>query len=99
MIPGQLVAEETFFLRLANIDKFFSAIKATFEQMLEKDPQAELPTLEKSFDNKCDRVRKSFSIQNFEQNSKIYEAVKGSEFANFSFKRQEYRELFDWHAI
>lgn len=56
-----------------------------------------MPTLEKSFEN--DIVRKSFSIQNFEENSKLYDVTKGSEFANFVFKRQEYRELFDWHAI
>jgi len=55
-----------------------------------------LPTLEKSFDNKCDRLRLSFSMKNFNENEKLYDAKRGSDFANFSFRRQEYRELFDF---
>jgi hypothetical protein len=58
-----------------------------------------LPTLEKSFDNKCDRLRLSFSMKNFNENEKLYDAKRGSDFANFSFRRQEYRELFDFKSI
>jgi hypothetical protein len=98
MLPAQLIAEESFYLRLKGIDKHFNAIKAIFDSIKQKDKDAELPTLEKSFD-KCDRVRKSFSILNFDENKKVYEAQRGSEFANFSFKRAEWRELFDFQAI
>ena len=58
-----------------------------------------MPTLEKSFDNKCDRLRLSFSMKNFNENEKLYDAKRGSDFANFSFRRQEYRELFDFKSI
>jgi len=58
-----------------------------------------LPTLEKSFDHKCDRLRLSFSLKNFNENEKLYDAKRGSDFANFSFRRQEYRELFDFQSI
>lgn len=46
-----------------------------------------------------DRVTKSFSFLNLQENKKLYDALHGSEFANFTFKRKEYRELFDFHAI
>lgn len=36
---------------------------------------------------------------NLNENKKLYDAVHGSEFENFVFKKQEYRELFDFQSI
>lgn len=38
-------------------------------------------------------------MKNFNENEKLYDAKRGSDFANFSFRRQEYRELFDFKSI
>jgi len=38
-------------------------------------------------------------MKNFNENEKLYDAKRGSDFANFSFRRQEYRELFDYQSI
>jgi hypothetical protein len=60
-----------------------------------ENKQEGVPTLEKLFDA-CDRVTKSFSYLNLNENKKLYDALHGSEFGNFSFRRKEYRELFDF---
>ena len=96
MLPAGLIADECFYIRIKNIDKHFNAIKAQFEEMRAANKDIELPSLDKSFDNKCDRLRLSFSMKNYFENEKLYDAKRGSEFANFSLKRQEYRELFDF---
>jgi len=45
------------------------------------------------------KLLKSFSWLNLLENKKMYDAVHGSEFANFTFKRKEYREMLDFHSI
>ena len=102
MLPAQLIAEEYFYLQMSNSfcneryntwTKLFQKIES---QKQEGDPP--VPTLEKVY-NSCERVTKSFSYRNFIENKKMYSAVSGSEYANFSFDRKEYREILDYHAI
>lgn len=90
MLPAQLIGEESFFIHVKkDADKRFKAWDELFKETEVK------ATLEREF-QACDRVRKCWSVQNLRMNEKLYDAAHGSEFANFTFKRKEYRELFDF---
>ena len=57
LLPAQLVAEESFYLQISNLDKLYHALKAQFED------REDGPTMEKVYGG-CDRVLKSFSWLN-----------------------------------
>ena len=56
------------------------------------------PEVVKNFNGES-RIAESFALKNFQQNRLEYDAVKGSEYSNFSWDRSFYKELLEYHAI
>lgn len=56
------------------------------------------PEVVKNFNGEP-RIAESFALKNFQQNRLEYDAVKGSEYSNFSWDRSFYKELLEYHAI
>ena len=57
MLPALLICEETFFIKLSNLDKLFHQLKAQFEESDDKPP------MEKAY-GELVKVVKSFSWLN-----------------------------------
>lgn len=74
MLPAQLIAEESFYLQIKDLNKLYHQLKAIYEP---EDGEKHGPVLEKAFDG-CDRVLKSFSYLNLQENKKLYDGAHGS---------------------